>query len=208
MATACCRQQAKCKPSHVPFPVITVVTGFLSRFSVLNLKVLTMSTVTIPASQITRESFVASLAKRAASGDAAALSLLIHPKSQDLAFVEFLQTIATKTKTPFLDVLQRVNPDDLDALQKSLPKDSPQRAMIATALKSIPVAPTIKLTGAGEKTFADGTQNAHDLLCVSLKGDTRFSESHASAWWRAFLTVTEHEPTMESIRAFIAVNSK
>jgi len=150
------------------------------------------------------EQFTLSLTTRAAK-DPAALAMLcdITGRARLAGYTELLQSFATRTKTTLATILTGVSEDDIEALKKTLPKDSPQRAAIVEALKSIPTAPTTAIVPAGSKQYKDGTSNAETQLTVTLKG-TSFRENHGAAWWRAFLTVIDDDQTIQTIREFIA----
>jgi hypothetical protein len=150
------------------------------------------------------EQFTLSLTTRAAK-DPAALAMLcdITGRARLAGYTELLQSFATRTKTTLAVILTGVSEDDIDALKRTLPKDSPQRAAIVEALKSIPTAPTTTIVPAGSKQYKDGTSNAETQLTVTLKG-TSFRENHGAAWWRAFLIVTEDDQTIQTIREFTA----
>jgi hypothetical protein len=162
----------------------------------------TSTTAAIVPTVPSLEQFTLSLTTRAAK-DPAVLAMLcdITGRARLAGYTELLQSFATRTKTTLAVILTGVSEDDIDALKRTLPKDSPQRAAIVEALKSIPTAPTTAIVPAGSKQYKDGTSNAETQLTVTLKG-TSFRETHGAAWWRAFLTVIDHPETLEAIRQF------
>jgi hypothetical protein len=168
----------------------------------MNTKTNTTTTAAVPTVP-SLEQFTLSLTTRAAK-DPAALAMLcdITGRARLAGYTELLQSFATRTKTTLSVILTGVSEDDIDALKRTLPKDSPQRAAIVEALKSIPTAPTTTIVPAGSKTYKDGTSNAETQLTVTLKG-TSFRENHGAAWWKAFLTVIEHSETMDEVRHFV-----
>jgi len=164
-----------------------------------------MSTVTPSSSAPSLDSFVDALITRAGKGDRAARTMLCNPASQHLAFCELLQTLARSTKTTLAAIVATLSPEDCEVLKRSLPKDTPQRDAFLAALKSaaINAPPTTSITLAGEKTYKDGTRNEHTMLSVTVKGEARFAETHAAKWWRAFLSVIDHDATTEAVRKFV-----
>lgn len=155
-----------------------------------------------------RASFIATIAKRAANNDAAALATLTSEKAQALAFSALLTGFCQKQKTTLAAVVSALSDDDCAWLKKTLPKDSPQHAALTAALKEARrnAAPSVTVFQAGERTFKDGSNNANAQLRVNVSGVTRFSEVHESAWWHCLLTVIEHPETLAAIRQFVADN--
>lgn len=170
----------------------------------MNTKTTTSTAATTEQVVPSIEQFTTGLVARAAKEPAAMAMLLDTTGRARLSkYAEMLQSLATRTKTTLSTILANVSESDIDLLKKTLPKDSPQRAAIMEALKSIPTAPTTAIIPAGTKTYKDGTSNAETQLTVSLKGSS-FRENHGAAWWRAFLTVIEHPETLDTIRDFVA----
>lgn len=164
----------------------------------------TTAAPTVPS----REQFIATIAKRAGNGDAAALATLTSERAQSLAFSALLTSICQKQKTTLATLVSALSDDDVTWLKKTLPKDSPQHAALTAALKEARrnAAPVVTVFQAGERSFKDGSTNANAQLRVNVSGVTRFSEVHESAWWSCLLTVIDHPATLEAIRQFVSDN--
>lgn len=162
------------------------------------------------STQITRESFIQSLAKRGANGDAAALAILCDPKAQVLNFAEFLQTIATKTKSTLAAILATVEPESLEWLTKSLPKDSPQSTAIKAALlasrASLPISVEYHAPGTTQVGF--GSNKApNDIPLITVRGydhdGKAVSEKKGLRFWSLILRLADSPEALTSLRAMI-----
>ena len=169
------------------------------------------TTTTTAANMITRESFIASLAKRAGNGDAAALAILVDQKAQVINFCDFLQTIAAKTKRPLGAVLATVEPESLEWLTKSLPKDSPQSTAIKAALQSsrasLPLSIEYHAPGTTQVGFGNN-KTPNDIPLVTVKGydndGKAISEKKGLRFWSFIIRLADDATALEALRAAIA----
>lgn len=157
------------------------------------------SAVSVPS----RETYAASLIKRAQS-DPAALRTLLSEASQSLGYVDFLSAFATRSKTTLAALASRLSDDDVKWLKRNLPKDAPQRAAIIGALRSVSATPKVELFPIGTRTFKDGSTNSKPQLKISVSGAGRFWEVHESAWWAAFLAIVDSPDAIAVVRQFCA----
>ena len=166
----------------------------------------TQNTTTAATAVPSRASFIATIAKRAANNDAAALATLTSEKAQALAFSALLTSICQKQKTTLSTLVSALSDDDVTWLRKTLPKDSPQHAALTAALKEARrnAAPAVTVFQVGERSFKDGSTNANAQLRIVVAGTTRFAEVHESAWWSCLLSVIDHPETLAAIRSFVA----
>lgn len=169
------------------------------------------TTTTTAVTMITRESFIASLAKRAGNGDAAALAILVDQKSQVINFCDFLQTIASKTKRTLGAVLATVEPESLEWLTKSLPKDSPQstaiKAALLTSRASLPLSIEYHAPGTTQVGFGSN-KTPNDTPLITVKGydseGKSISEKKGVRFWSLVVRIADDATALEQLRAAIA----
>lgn len=161
-----------------------------------------------PASGLSKESYLKTLASRVASGDAAALAILTEPKAQALGFASLLQSIATRGKTTLQAILPQVDSDTLDWLLRALPKDSPQRGLIQTAARAARAAapPEITYYAPGQTTVGfSSNKKPSEVPMISLTAagpdGKRITEKHALPWWRWFLSLADSPETIAQLRS-------
>jgi hypothetical protein len=166
------------------------------------------------AHSITRESFISSLCKRGANGDSAALAILSDPRSQVVNFCEFLQKISAAKKQTLAQTLAQVDPDSLEWLTKTLPKDSPQsttiKAALLTSRASLPLAVEYHAPGTTQVGFGSN-KSPNDIPLITVKGfDTEgkaVSEKKGVRFWSLIIRLSEDPSSLAKLRNYVTLGA-
>lgn len=165
-----------------------------------------------PAAKLSKESYIKTLADRASKGDTTSLAILTDPKTQVTGFAELLQTAGRKPGKTLAHVLaNEVEPETLDWLLKSLPKDSPQTTAIKAALlqsrASLPIS--IEFHPIGSTTVGFGSNKLpNDRALITVKGyddsGKSISEKKGVKFWSLILRLANDPAALEQLRAAVS----